>query len=164
MQTRILLLTLTLTLGMNMMATGQPLHAECRVIWLFGIPCQDVYVRLVDQIKAWKGMSGCITVGQRCLYELVSATPTHIAAKHTSRQWTSKEDLNFHLVSAEESVCRVMGFSISKAWARVEDNGITYCTLYNLIEGSGLVEAAGYKQYTNEWICLDYSTANCTIY
>lgn len=89
------------------------------------------------------------------------------------------------------------GFSISKAWARVEDNGITYCTLYNLIEGetfdtvlnvvmqycfsfsspsehllnlfcafagSGLVEAAGYKQYTNEWICLDYSTANCTIY
>ncbi|KTG34189.1 hypothetical protein cypCar_00026370 [Cyprinus carpio] len=125
MQTRILLLTLTLILGINMKATGEPLHAQCRVIWLFGIPCQDVYVSLVNQIKAWRGMSGCITVGQRCLYE---------------------------------------GFSISKAWAKLEDNGITYCTLYNLIEGSGLVDAAGYKQYTNEWICLDYSTANCTIY
>uniref|UniRef100_A0A671LV82 Uncharacterized protein n=2 Tax=Sinocyclocheilus TaxID=75365 RepID=A0A671LV82_9TELE len=99
-----------------------------------------------------------------CLLQLVSATPFHIAAKHTNRQWTSKEDLNFHLVATEESVCRVTGFSISKAWAKVEDNGITYCTLYNLVEGSGLVDAAGYKQYTNEWICLDYSTANCTIY
>ncbi|XP_073705419.1 uncharacterized protein [Garra rufa] len=164
MQTRILLLTLTLTLGISMMTTGELLHAQCRVIWLFGIPCQDVYVSLVDQIKAWKGMAGCMTVGQRCLYDLVSATPYHIVAKHTSRQWTSKEDLNFRLVATEESVCRMTGFSVSKAWAKVEDNGITYCTLYNLIAGSGLAEAAGYKEYTNEWICLDYSTANCTIY
>ncbi|XP_048020542.1 uncharacterized protein wu:fc46h12 [Megalobrama amblycephala] len=164
MQTRTLLLTLTLTLGFSLMATGEPLHAQCRVIWLFGIPCQDVFVSLVNQIKAWRGMSGCMTVGQRCLYELVSATPFHIVAKHTSRQWTSKQDLTFHLVATEESVCRVTGYSISKSWARLEDNGTTYCTLYNLIEGSGLVDAEGYKMYTNEWICLEYSTANCTIY
>lgn len=30
--------------------------------------------------------------------------------------------------------------------------------------GSGLVDAEGYKEYTNEWICLEYSTANCTVY
>jgi len=42
-----------------------------------------------------------------CLLQLVSATPFHIVAKHTSRQWTSKQDLTFHLVATEESVCRV---------------------------------------------------------
>ncbi|XP_056321904.1 uncharacterized protein wu:fc46h12 [Danio aesculapii] len=164
MQTRALLLTFTLILGMGLMATAEPLHAQCRVIWLFGIPCEEVYMKLVNQIKAWKGMGGCLTVGQRCLYDLVSATPFHIVAKHTSRQWTSKEDLNFHLVATEESICRVTGYAVSKAWAKLEDNGITYCTLFNLMDGSGLVEAEGFRQYTNEWICLDYSTANCTIY
>ncbi|TRY85401.1 hypothetical protein DNTS_033863 [Danionella cerebrum] len=140
MQTRALIVALTLTLAINQMTTAEPLHAQCRIIWLFGIPCEEVFVSLVKQIKDWQGMSGCMTVGQRCL--------------HTSRQWTSKEDLNFHLVATEESVCRVM----------IEDNGATYCTLFNLIDGSGLVEAEGFKQYTNEWICLDSSTANCTIY
>ncbi|KAG1931961.1 hypothetical protein F2P79_021376 [Pimephales promelas] len=107
MQTRTLILALALTLGFSLMATGEPLHAQCRIIWLFGIPCQDVFMSLVNQIKEWRGMSGCMTVGQRCLYELVSATPFHIVAKHTSRQWTSKQDLTFHLVATEESVCRV---------------------------------------------------------
>jgi len=26
-------------------------------------------------------------------------------------------------------------YAISKAWARLDDNGTTYCTLYNLVEG-----------------------------
>nr|XP_055059846.1 uncharacterized protein wu:fc46h12 [Misgurnus anguillicaudatus] len=56
------------------------------------------------------------------------------------------------------------GISFSESWAMLADNGMNYCTFYNLIEGSGLVDVEGYKEYTNEWICLAYSTANCTIY
>lgn len=32
------------------------------------------------------------------------------------------------------------------------------------VTGSGLTKAEGYKEYTNEWICLEHSTANCSIY
>ncbi|KAG1931962.1 hypothetical protein F2P79_021376 [Pimephales promelas] len=130
MQTRTLILALALTLGFSLMATGEPLHAQCRIIWLFGIPCQDVFMSLVNQIKEWRGMSGCMTVGQRCLYELVSATPFHIVAKHTSRQWTSKQDLTFHLVATEESVCRVTaaGWWMLRAIRCTPTNGSVWST------------------------------------
>ncbi|XP_051985111.1 uncharacterized protein wu:fc46h12 [Xyrauchen texanus] len=165
MHTRTWLLTLTLTLGISLVATADPLHAQCKVIWLFGIPCRDVFIALVNQIKAWRGVSGCINGGERCLYELVSATPFLITAKHTLRQSKRVEDLSFQLVPTEAySVCRVTGLSLSETWAILADNGTNYCTLYNLIAGSGLVDVAGYKEYTNEWICLEHWTANCTIY
>ncbi len=50
------------------------------------------------------------------------------------------ELLNHKVANSALSVTFILvwlsqGFSISKAWAMVEDNGITYCTLYNLIEG-----------------------------
>ncbi len=51
------------------------------------------------------------------------------------------ELLNLKVANSDLSMTFILvvqlsqGFSISKAWARVEDNGITYCTLYNLIEG-----------------------------
>ncbi len=52
---------------------GTALKRLSLFVRLFGIPCQDVYMSLVNQIKAWKGMSGCLTVGQRCLYEVRSS-------------------------------------------------------------------------------------------
>ncbi|XP_065122045.1 uncharacterized protein [Paramisgurnus dabryanus] len=165
MQTTTWILALTLIMGICLKTTAEPLHAQCKVIWLFGIPCGDVSIALVNQIKAWRSAAGCITGGEKCMYELVSATSFRIIAKHTSIQSNTVEDLSFDLVPTEgSSVCRVTGISFSESWAVLADNGMNYCTLYNLIEGSGLVDVEGYKEYTNEWICLEYSTANCTIY
>ncbi|KAI7809440.1 hypothetical protein IRJ41_008323 [Triplophysa rosa] len=146
-------------LGICLMATADPLHAQ-----LFGIPCQDVLIVLVNQIKAWRSVSGCIAGGEKCMYELISSTPSCIIAKHTSRRWNTVQDLSFDLVPTEgSSVFRVTGISVSETWAMLADKGTNYCTLYNLIEGRGLVDV-GYKEFTNEWICLEHSTANCTIY
>uniref|UniRef100_A0A8C2GMG9 Uncharacterized protein n=1 Tax=Cyprinus carpio TaxID=7962 RepID=A0A8C2GMG9_CYPCA len=39
-----------------------------------------------------------------------------------------------------------------------------YCNLYNLIEGSGLTEAPGYKEITSDFLCTQRSSANCTVY
>ncbi|XP_036453667.1 uncharacterized protein wu:fc46h12 [Colossoma macropomum] len=165
MRVKSCLLLTAVALGLWVMAAADPLHAECKVIWLFGIPCREVFVALVNQIKAWRTESGCTAGGEKCLYELVSARPLLITAKHTSRRRDNVEDLSFALRPTEQDLaCRVTGVSTSESWFMLADNGTNYCTLYNLIEGSGLVDAEGYKQYTNEWICLDYFTANCTIY
>lgn len=37
---------------------------------LFGISCQDVYVKLVSQIKAWRIQQSCSYVGEKCSYEV----------------------------------------------------------------------------------------------
>ena len=37
---------------------------------LFGVPCRDVYVALVNQIKAWRTRASCESGGENCLYEV----------------------------------------------------------------------------------------------
>uniref|UniRef100_A0A3B4CIP0 C-type lectin domain-containing protein n=1 Tax=Pygocentrus nattereri TaxID=42514 RepID=A0A3B4CIP0_PYGNA len=76
-----------------------------------------------------------------CLLQLASARPLLITAKHTSRH----RDINAIFLFLQ-------GVSTSESWFMLPDNG----TLWSA--GSGLVDAEGYKQYTNEWICLDYFT------
>ncbi|XP_046883016.1 uncharacterized protein wu:fc46h12 isoform X3 [Hypomesus transpacificus] len=132
---------------------------------LFGVPCRDVYVALVNQIKAWRTRASCESGGENCLYELLSSSPILIKAKHTSPTTNDVDDLRFSLYSMEESsVCRVTGEAVSESWVDLMDNGTSYCSLHNLVEGSGLSQVEGYKEYTNEWICLEYTTTNCSIY
>ncbi|XP_046883015.1 uncharacterized protein wu:fc46h12 isoform X2 [Hypomesus transpacificus] len=146
-------------------SSADPLHAQCKVIWLFGVPCRDVYVALVNQIKAWRTRASCESGGENCLYELLSSSPILIKAKHTSPTTNDVDDLRFSLYSMEESsVCRVTGEAVSESWVDLMDNGTSYCSLHNLVEGSGLSQVEGYKEYTNEWICLEYTTTNCSIY
>lgn len=151
-------------LGITVVITD-PTQAQCKVIWLVGIPCREVTATLVSQIKAWKNGDNCVNGGERCLYELQYYTPILIKALHTSRPTQGVEELTFTLYPSETaSACRVVGLSVSENWSMLDDNGTNYCTLYNLLEGSGLTKAEGYKEYTNEWICLEHSTANCTVF
>uniref|UniRef100_W5MWR2 Uncharacterized protein n=1 Tax=Lepisosteus oculatus TaxID=7918 RepID=W5MWR2_LEPOC len=146
-------------------ATAGPLHAQCKVEWFFGVPCRDVYTSLVTQIKTWKTAAGCAHGGEKCLYQLESANVHFIKAKHTTPVKRYVDDLSFRLVPYQLNAhCHVSALSVSEAWYTVIDYGTNYCNLFNLVEGSGLTSVSDYKEVTNDFICTQHSTANCTIY
>ncbi|XP_077470680.1 uncharacterized protein LOC144085367 [Stigmatopora argus] len=134
--------------------------AQCKIKWLFGIPCQDVYGTLVEQIKAWQIQQSCLDEGEKCSYELVSTGPYEIAATHTSPKSKLVNDLHFLL--EQSTVCKVTGEGISVASKDPADNGTNFCSLQNLMDGSHLIEAEGYKRFTNKWICAGFENANCS--
>ena len=58
---------------------------------------------------------------------------------------------------------------MSQAYSRSEtlsllDYGTNYCNLFNLMDGSGLVNDPAYSEETNDRICTQWSTADCDIY
>uniref|UniRef100_A0A8D3D7F3 Uncharacterized protein n=1 Tax=Scophthalmus maximus TaxID=52904 RepID=A0A8D3D7F3_SCOMX len=94
------LLAVLLVAGASELCCAGPLHAQCKVEWYFGIPCQVVSEALASQIKRWSSAAGCTTGGQRCLYKLQSATVHFIAAKHTTHFERKVDDINFRLASS----------------------------------------------------------------
>uniref|UniRef100_A0A8C2AG08 Uncharacterized protein n=1 Tax=Cyprinus carpio TaxID=7962 RepID=A0A8C2AG08_CYPCA len=134
-------------LGTFEFCSSGTLHAQCKVEWYFSLPCRSVYEALVTQIKKWRTVSTCATGGEKCLYKLQSASVHFISAKHTTPVKKYVDDINFRLVS--------YGFFT---------HCTNYCNLYNLIEGSGLTEAPGYKEITSDFLCTQRSSANCTVY
>ncbi|XP_051785274.1 uncharacterized protein LOC127528441 isoform X2 [Erpetoichthys calabaricus] len=150
--------------GLFACAAAGPLHAQCKVDWYFGIPCHDVYDELVSQIKKWS-KADCIDGGEKCMYKLESANAHFIKAKHTTPVKKYTEDLNFRLIPYLLDIgCHVPALSVSEAWYTLVDYGTNYCNLYNLIDGSGLNMVPGYKEMTNDFICTQHSSANCTIF
>ncbi|XP_036378461.1 uncharacterized protein LOC118773572 [Megalops cyprinoides] len=142
-----------------------PLHAQCKVEWYFGIPCRQVYVSLVNQIKKWRTLASCAMGGMKCLYKLQSANIHFISAKHTTPVKRHVDDLSFRLVPFRLFThCHVSAMSVSETWYTILDHGTNYCNLYNLMEGSGLTEAPGYTEITSDFLCTQRSSANCTIY
>ncbi|KAJ1100800.1 hypothetical protein NDU88_005875 [Pleurodeles waltl] len=145
-------------------ATG-PLHAQCRVEWNFGVPCWNVYVALVSQIKLWSTADNCQQGGEKCLYTLETANIHLIAGKHSTLSDKNVEDITLKLIPFDDNEsCHVSGFSVSETWYLVLDYGTNYCNLHNLVEGSSLDKAPGYAESTNDFKCTQYSAANCTIY
>ncbi|KAM4689484.1 uncharacterized protein O3C94_007566 [Discoglossus pictus] len=143
---------------------ASPFHAQCRLEWTFGISCLEVCSTLVNQILLWTSVDNCRQGGEKCLYDLKSANEHYIVAKHTNLRYSYIDDLTFKLIPHEMISCRVSAFSVSEPWYIVHDNGINYCNLHNLIEGSGLNKVPGYTETTNDFKCTQYSSANCTIY
>ncbi|MFT7809315.1 uncharacterized protein LOC109074648 [Arapaima gigas] len=88
-----------LLLGMVTLAIAGPLHAQCKVEWYFGIPCEELYKALVSQINKWATATSCATGGQKCLYKLQSANVHFISAKHTTPVAKYVDDLTFRLTS-----------------------------------------------------------------
>ncbi|XP_068160630.1 uncharacterized protein [Antennarius striatus] len=160
-----LFIAFLLAFGTSGYCSAGPLHAQCKVEWYFGITCKVVYESLVSQIKKWRTMAGCTMGGQRCLYKLQSASVHFITAKHTNPIDRSVADINFRLVShLFFTYCHVSAMSVSETWYAIKDHGTNYCNLYNLLEGSGLTEARGYREVTSDFLCTQRSSANCTIY
>nr|XP_046264545.1 uncharacterized protein wu:fc46h12 [Scatophagus argus] len=135
--------------------------APRKIKWLFGISCQDVYGRLVTQIKAWQISQSCQYTGERCSYELVSTAPYLITATHTSPTTKKVNDLQFLL--EQSTICKMTGDAVSEFSKDPANNSTNYCSLQNLMDGSDLISAEGYKQFSNKWICPGFDTANCTL-
>ncbi|XP_077581211.1 uncharacterized protein LOC144202106 [Stigmatopora nigra] len=155
------MLVIGATLSAASLALGTALGtAQCKIKWLFGIPCQDVYGRLVEQIKAWQIQQSCLDEGEKCSYELVSTGPYEIAATHTSPK--SKLVNELHFLLEQSTVCKVTGEGISVASKDPADNATNFCSLQNLMDGSHLNQAEGYKRFTNKWICAGFENVNCT--
>lgn len=158
-------LTVALVFGGHSFSSTGPFHAQCKVEWYFGIPCRQVYEMLVNQIKMWKTISSCAMGGQKCLYKLQSASVHFIAAKHTTPLKGHVDDITFRLVAYDFFThCHVSAMSVSESWYTIKDHGTNYCNLYNLMEGSGLTEAKGYREVTSDFLCTQRSSANCTLY
>ncbi|XP_068605042.1 uncharacterized protein [Brachionichthys hirsutus] len=153
--------------------------SQCKVIWLFGILCPDVFVKLVNQIEAWQVGQRCPYEGQRCRYEVRKArlsynkaggtlrilyeemfpqNPYLIKATHTDPTSRNVTDLQF--VLEQKTVCEVTG-EVAPELSNDPAGNSTFCSLQNLMDGSDLINAVGYKQISNKWICPGL-VANCS--
>ncbi|GAA6234117.1 uncharacterized protein LOC101160024 [Lates japonicus] len=152
MATRTLVVACALFLGLCIITNGKPTevtHAYCKIVWLLAVPCDQVNMAIVTQIKAMGS------------YKLGSATPSLIQANHTSAVGQI-ENVNFTMNGTSMGLgCHVEGSSISAFWYSLFDNGTNYCNLRNVIQGSGLSKAPGFVEFTNEWLCLGYGLSAC---
>ncbi|KAK6166523.1 hypothetical protein SNE40_023189 [Patella caerulea] len=140
-----------------------PFHASCKVDWEATGQCSDAQTKIVNQIKAWNGPSGCANGGEKCLYSLVSQSSSQVKATHETPVKHYKDDLTFTF-SQNGNVCQIHGYSTSETWYAVLDYGTNYCNLNNLITGSGLDKMAGYKESASDSTCTQFSSANCSKY
>eukprot|EP00064_Thunnus_orientalis_P014311 superscaffoldBa00002466_g14353 len=152
MAVKTLVVACALFLGMCIITNGKPTettHAFCKIVWLLGIPCDEVHVAIVTQIKAMGS------------YKLGPVTSGLIQASHTSAV-DQIESVNFTMVSTSMGMgCHAEGSSVSAFWYSLFDNGTNYCNLHNVIEGSGLSKAPGFVEFTNEWLCLGFGLSAC---
>ncbi|KAM8726881.1 uncharacterized protein AB9X84_000786 [Acanthopagrus schlegelii] len=152
MAVRTLVAACALFVGMCIVTSGKPTnttHAFCRVVWLVGVPCDQVKTAILTQIKAMGS------------YKLISAASGVIQANHTSAIGQI-EAVNFTVIDTAMSLgCHIEGSSMSAFWYSLFDNGTNYCNLRNVIQGSGLNSAPGFVEFTNEWLCLGYGLSAC---
>ncbi|KAM6990076.1 uncharacterized protein LKV04_009649 [Tautogolabrus adspersus] len=152
MAVRSLVVAGALFLGICIITSGMPTettHAYCRIVWLLGLPCDQVSMALLTQIKAMGS------------YKLGPVTAALIQANHTSAVGQI-EGVNFTMMGTAMGLgCHVEGSSVSAFWFSLFDNGTNYCNLHNVIQGSGLTKAPGFIEYTNEWLCLGMEISAC---
>ncbi|XP_043240564.1 uncharacterized protein LOC122391069 isoform X1 [Amphibalanus amphitrite] len=145
---------------------GYPWHASCQADWTFGKPCQEVMTSIVDQMRAWEGEDGCAAGGEKCLYQLISASGDTVTGTHTTPVSHYVDELTFTFVNGSATgACRMQGYSRSKTWYAYLDKGTNFCNMKNLIVGSGLDQADPmYSENTSDSVCTQYSSADCEKY
>ena len=161
------------------MTSSYPFHASCQIKWDFSITsCDVVRSKLVQQIQKWKGRDNCEQGGEKCLYHLVSNTPSQVTATHTTpkKEYVDSLTMTFapvqifqdsKVVSFEKdfsSGCSVSAHSRSNVWYAILDYGTNYCNLRNLVVGSGLVNVTGFTETTNDHVCTEFTSADCNKY
>ncbi|GFO05277.1 hypothetical protein PoB_003178200 [Plakobranchus ocellatus] len=136
---------------------GSP-QPSCKLNWNIGKDCESAGQTIVDQIDKWKG-DDC-GKGEKCLYTLDSYDGKILRAKHQTPNDDYVDDLTM-VFNDNGDDCAINANSISESWYAAHDHGTNYCTLRNLITGSGLDKTKGFKEETNESDCPQYSSANC---
>nr|CAB3240756.1 protein ECT2-like [Phallusia mammillata] len=161
-----------------------PFHASCQIEWNFHtLPCDTVHQKLVAQIKKWEGPTGCDSGGEKCLYNLTSNTADELYATHSTpkKHYLDKIHIKFYpqkmmndfssfgnvhqfeKVVTDSHGCKVEAFSSSKLFYALLDFGTNYCNLHNLIMGCSF-QAQDYDEVTDDSVCTQYSSADCTKY
>uniref|UniRef100_A0A3B4EXL5 Uncharacterized protein n=1 Tax=Pundamilia nyererei TaxID=303518 RepID=A0A3B4EXL5_9CICH len=161
MDLRFLFLSSSLIVGATLSISPAERTAHCKIKWLFGISCSNVSERLVSQIKAWQISRSCLYAGEQCSYELVSSAPNLIIATHTSPRTKKVNDLQF--LVEHQHVSDEQGEAVSEFSTDPADNGTNYCSMQNLMDGSTLSDAEGYKKFSNKWICPGFDAAKCAL-
>jgi len=172
MKTEILqMLFLVLLASVPSVVKSDALHAECSVTWTLSIPCVDAQALVVYQMHAWENNPCPDPVdgkphGQKCNYEHLGDEGLVTKGTHTTPIHEYVDDLKFTFENPPSMSgvgCVVKAHSISESLSLL-DFGTNYCNLYNLMDGSGLVNDPEWTEDTNDRKCTQYSEVQCDIY
>merc|ERR1711953_84604 len=151
--------------------TSDPLHAECDVTWTLSIDCEEAQQMVVAQMNEWENNPCPDPVdgkpnGQKCKYKHTGDVDLVTTGTHTTPIHEYVDDLTFTFEVSQSRAdvkCVVKANSISETLSLL-DYGTNYCNLYNLMDGSGLVNDPAWSEDTNDRKCTQYSDAQCDIY
>eukprot|EP00128_Syssomonas_multiformis_P009018 Colp12_sorted_trinity150504_noHs@2853 len=144
-------------------AFSYPIHASCKAQWEFSLPCSNVTTSIVNQIAKWTDDSGCANGGEKCLYTLQSQTATELKFTHKTPVKFYVDDITMSFAGSDAQ-CTIDGFSTSETWYAYLDYGTNFCNMKNLLIGSGLINAPGFKETASDSTCTQYSSADCEKY
>ena len=74
------------------------------------------------------------------------------------------DSLTFKFEDQSGTSCKIDAFSTSDLWYAVLDWGTNYCNLRNLLDGTGLSSSDGFQEETNDSVCTQYTSRDCSRY
>merc|ERR1711953_1428885 len=145
-----------------------PLHASCSVKWTLSESCATAQQKIIDQMNLWDNEDCGPTDdnkphGQKCLYHHTGTEGLVTTGTHTTPIHRYVDDLTFTFIEGSDPTCLVDAYSQSETLSLL-DYGTNYCNLFNLMDGSGLVNDPAFTEDTNNFICTQRSSADCDIY
>eukprot|EP00117_Sycon_ciliatum_P043635 scpid96995/ scgid31572/ len=145
---------------------GIPLHASCKVLYTFNLPCKQVSTSLLRAAESLKGPDGCKPGGEKCNYQVVFSNDTMLTGTHTTPVKHFVDEFSFVLSNPVGTTdrCIVDAKSRSQTWYAFLDYGTNYCNLRNLVLQASLEKSPGFDEKTSNSICTQYSSANCDVY
>ncbi|TMS09435.1 hypothetical protein E3U43_002094 [Larimichthys crocea] len=159
MTVRALFTTSALLLQLLLAATSAADQSTCRGIWLFELPCTEPISALMNQVNDWSS-DKCQDSQEKCMYEITKESSTYLEIKHTSRRSHKITLISFDLnPPAVPTFCKMRVVSTTTSPNEVTPND--YCLIYNLINGSGLTKARGYREICNKQMCPSKQSATC---
>ncbi|XP_018023520.1 uncharacterized protein LOC108679413 [Hyalella azteca] len=140
-----------------------PLHANCQVDWTFGKPCSEVETLLVQQLQQWSE-EVCDAPKDHCGYNFLGVRDGLISGAHFTPSPRFRDTISFNLTTSADG-CNVRGKSRSDVWYAINDFGVNYCNIKDLVVGARL--ASNDPKHTEKSqpnICTQYPNSNCTWY
>ncbi|XP_064402499.1 uncharacterized protein LOC135348213 [Halichondria panicea] len=144
-----------------------PLHASCKLTWMFpATNCSVVHDCLSYTITNLSGDPQDCKSSEKCLYKLVSDTGSEIHSTHETPVKHYVDDQSFTLSAGSGGAgsCTVAAYSTSETWYAVLDYGTNYCNLRNLVDISKLSGMTDFKEITDDSMCTQYSSHDCSKY
>lgn len=150
-----------------------PWHASCKINWNIPVGCDGVKEKLILQMNTWQGDANCgaisdqcpaLPCGQNCLYNHTGTDADGtVRGIHLTPVKRYSDSLSFKF-EATGNTCKVEAFSSSDLWYAYLDFGTNYCNLRNLLDGTGLSVTEGFTEETEDSVCTQYTSRDCSRY